>query len=344
MKDNQEIFKDIALLDEIETAARLIRLGFGELQNIGFSNSFYFLPFQLLSQGFERLMKSYLCNAYHYKHNTYPDFQFIKNLGHDLESLLAEILANYFDDHNKFYLIGDKDFLTGDPELKSLLHILSEFGKMARYHNFDIITASKKPSVNPKELWESFEHGVLQKLGYDKLGDRDLEKEVYGDISRHIIIILEKYVVGLSRQYNFGTLGDRAKQFSAHLFDFAMIYPDKLGKTDYRQLTSTYKAVEIKAYKRGVIDELKRHTYPDYRWKKIYRRDYQGEWPFYADEVIIECRYKHWCVVTIDGYDYALNGSAAGRYKLETPHDAGMAILGISVGDFISMAFALNNK
>jgi len=47
--------------------------------------------------------------------------------------------------------------------------------------------------------------------------------------------------------------------------------------------------------------------------------------------------YEHWCIVMIDGYDYALNGAAAGRYKMETPHDAGMAMLGVSIGGFISM-------
>ncbi len=43
----------------------------------------------------------------------------------------------------------------------------------------------------------------------------------------------------------------------------------------------------------------------------------------------------------IDGYDYALNGAAKGRYKLENPHDAGMAILGKSIEYFITMALKL---
>ena len=62
------------------------------------------------------------------------------------------------------------------------------------------------------------------------------------------------------------------------------------------------------------------------------------------EEVIIECRQKHWCILTIDGFDYALNGSAQGRYKLENPHEAGMAILGKSYSDFRDMAFKLNDE
>ncbi|RCV65375.1 hypothetical protein C5S53_04135 [Methanophagales archaeon] len=59
------------------------------------------------------------------------------------------------------------------------------------------------------------------------------------------------------------------------------------------------------------------------------------------DEVIIECREKHWCVVTIDNKDYALNGSAQRRYKLEEVHEAGMAILGKSITPFIKRALKL---
>ena len=62
---------------------------------------------------------------------------------------------------------------------------------------------------------------------------------------------------------------------------------------------------------------------------------------FYHSSVIIECREKHWCVVTIEGKDYALNGAAKMRYKLEDVHEAGMAILGRSVGPFIEMALKL---
>lgn len=50
---------------------------------------------------------------------------------------------------------------------------------------------------------------------------------------------------------------------------------------------------------------------------------------------------KQWCIVTIDGYDYALNGLASGRYKLETPHEVGMAIVGKNIRDFIQIALNL---
>jgi hypothetical protein len=110
-----------------------------------------------------------------------------------------------------------------------------------------------------------------------------------------------------------------------------------------RFLSTKYNETPKKIHKRTIIDEVQRNINPDYKSKKITKKEYEGDWPFYADEIIIECRQKHWCIVTIDGFDYALNGSAKERYKLENPHDAGMAVLGKSLSDFIKMALDLNN-
>lgn len=70
---NNGSLKDIYLDEELRTSIRLIELGFGELQNLDMVNDFYFLPFQLLSSGFERLMKCHICLGHHEAHNAYPN-------------------------------------------------------------------------------------------------------------------------------------------------------------------------------------------------------------------------------------------------------------------------------
>ena len=44
---------------------------------------------------------------------------------------------------------------------------------------------------------------------------------------------------------------------------------------------------------------------------------------------------------TFGGYAFALNGAARSRYGIPDPHDAGVAILGKSVGPFIDLALNL---
>lgn len=341
--DHQQIIKRLALLEELETSCKLIRLGFGELQNLGPANDFDFLPFQLLSQGFERLMKAYLCIGSLCKSGKYPSPGDIK--GHDLQVLLTEIVNKHFDSEAKPILTDDGDFLCNDQELKELLHILSEFGKRARYYNFDIITGNAKIGEDINASWNTFNNRILTKLNlWDKCMSMEFNHEVFGVTACYTISIMEHFVAALARQFTMGAIQDEGRSLSMPVHDFSMLWPDDIGKTDYRKNTTKYKHTEHHVHKRTTKDEYERRFNSKYKSKKIKKSDYNGEWPFYADEVIIECREKHWCVVTIDGCDYGLNGSAQGRYKLESPHEAGMAILGRSVGDFITMALKLGEK
>ncbi|MBX0289179.1 YebY family protein [Hymenobacter sp. HSC-4F20] len=333
--------KVLAILEELETSNKLIRLGFGELQNIGQGNDFYFLPFQLLSQGIERFMKSYICLAYSNKNKKLPDARYLKKFGHDLELLLNEINQFYYLDYNRPQFNIDRTFILSNEDLKELLHIISEFGKFARYYNFDVITDSDKKSIDAISSWQEFENKILStnKANYAKLIDYDSSYEVGQSITNYIIVVFEKFISSLSRQFIFDQVGELGKQLTVNSYlDFGMLYGNDYGKTDYRKSTTKYIETPKRVHKRNFIDEVERKCNPNYKHLKISKSEYNKEWPFYSDNVIVECRYNHWCIVTIDGHDYSLNGAAKGKYKLENPHDAGMAILGKSLNDFINIA------
>lgn len=335
-----ETTKRFALLEELETSEKLISLGFGELQNINPSNNFYFLPFQLLSQGFERFMKAYICLGHFHKYRSLPNADHI--WGHDLEKLLKKIVDNYFFDYERHQFELDSNFIRENTDLKELLAILSEFGKLARYYNFDLITGNKKIGINTRERWSDFEIKILDPEDYEKLMDFDLNHEIYQKISTYIVVVFERYISALSRQFIFNCLGAEAKSLSTtSFFNYAMLYEKDVGMKDYRYKTTRYKKTSHKVHKRTMLDEIQRKLNPEYKSKKLLKSEYNEDWPFYADEVIIECRESHWCIVTISGSDYGLNGAAQSRFKLEGPHDAGMAILGISLSKFISMAMEL---
>lgn len=344
--------KDIYLNTELTTSIKLIRLGFGEFQNLGFDNDFYHLPFQLLSSGLERLMKCFICLGFHEINNKYPDDNFLKKSGgkngHDLIELKRKILAEYFKKRNIEILKKDERFIKTDKDLNKIIHLLSEFGKYSRYHNLDVITSASKPSINVDNLWKEYETEVLlkKKSIFKKLlniSEVEDEKEAHSYVTQYIIKKLEKFIRALSRQLTIGQLGKKAQSFSTVYFDFILLNDDKIGTIDYRKKTTRFEQREKKTYKVSKTDYLERNINPNIKFKKISKNEFKGDWPFYLNEVIIECRQKHWCLIEIDEFYYALNGSASDRYKIESVTDAGMTIRGKSIEPFIDMAFDLFN-
>ena len=78
-------------------------------------------------------MKSYICVGHFNNYQKLPSFKYLKTLGHDLEKLLEEIINNYFFEFDRPQFYHDDEFIRNNTELKELLYILSEFGKLSRY-------------------------------------------------------------------------------------------------------------------------------------------------------------------------------------------------------------------
>jgi len=348
MDENQ--LKDLYLNDELNSSFKLIKLGFGEFQNLDLINDFYHLPFQLLSSGLERLMKCHICLGYFEKHGKYPEIKYLKKCGgrngHDLIELKNTILSEYFNINGIPVLTLDNQFLKKNNELEQLIYLLSEFGKYARYYNLDIITSATKPSIDVQGLWKEYENKIVlnsPKL-LKKLSNIELEREVHDFVTQSIIEKLELFVRAISRQFTLGKLGTKALQFSGIYYDFILLRDNEIGTIDYRKNTTRYKQKEKKVHKRTAFDNLNRKVNPEIKYLKILKEEFDGDWPFYHNEITIECRQKFWCTIEIGGNDYSLNGSATDRYKLEHVFDAGMAIRGKSIHPFIQMALELGEK
>lgn len=342
--NREQLLKNLALINELETATKLIRLGLGEVQNLNASNSFYFLPLQLLSQGLERLMKSYVCLAVLNKDGSYPKGTYIKDkLGHRLDRLLDEILSKYYVLDPRPVIIEDHTFLSSARNLRELLSILTEFGGYTRYHNLNVVTADLRAGNDPVERWEKLENVIREgdPILRAKLFEWEQHDELYRGIARHIVILFERLVSALSRQLLFGFHGPFGAQCSTVVFDFALIYPDKWGITDYRKETTRFRETPRSVHKRTIVDDIRRRFDPSYRSRTLRKSEYQGDWPFRDDEVVVECRDQRWCFITIDGFDYALNGKTKGHFKLSDPHEAGAAIVGKSLGEFTKIALEL---
>lgn len=182
--------KRVALIEEFETSHKLLQLGFGELQNINMGNDFYFLPFQLLSQGFERLFKAYICIGYFQYNNKFPDYKLLKNLSHDLIKLFDEIMDKYYIKYTPPIFEADWDFIFSKKSLiREIIDILSDFGQQARYYNFDLITSNPKLGKNSKARWSNLESRIrpLDSKQISRLLNPDTADEVFPEINRVII-------------------------------------------------------------------------------------------------------------------------------------------------------------
>jgi len=331
--------KDMCLHEELNTAYQLIVTGLGELQEIDMGNDFYHLPQLLLASGLERFLKCYICLVYEAKEGKYPDHKMLKGLGHDLSKLNEEIIKNYFADNNRPELKKDLSFLKEKVELKNILKILSEFGKYTRYYNLDIVTGKENPSpFNPKDEWEKLERSIEDPTPY--LNKNDLEafhRDYYPRVNSQIIATIERFIRAITRQFTLGGHSKKLSQYYTQFSSFLGKVDMDLGKHDYRHSVYILQRKKEKWSKR-TEEEVRKSHWPT---KEILKNEFSGEWPFRSDKVIVELREGIFCVINIEGYDFALNGAAKSRFNLPYPHDTGLAILGKSIGPFIDIAFSL---
>ena len=302
-------------------------------------NDFYYLPQLLLTNGLERFMKCYICLTYEAKTGNYPSNSDLKNLGHNLSELNKEILNQYFSDNGIPALMEEKLFLKNDGHIKKVLEILSKFGKYARYYNLDVITGGKAPSsFNPKKEWEELERCIEDPLPYQTSDDEEaFSRDYYPKVNSKIIAIIERFIRAIARQFTLGGHGGKLKRYSPTFSSFINKTDSDLGNENYRLSVFNHQKRKENWTKRAEEDIINSH----WPTRKILKNDFTDEWPFRADQVIIELRDNIFCIVNIEGYDFALNGSARSRYELPFPHDTGLAIFGKSIGPFIDMAWDL---
>jgi hypothetical protein len=330
--------RTMCLIQELETARELIKAGFGELQEIHLGNDFYHLPQQLLASGLERLLKCYFCLVYEARNGVFPDKVFLKSIGHSLVDAKQMLIDDYFESNGIPLLEADLDYLRKDALLDEIIRILSEFGKMARYYNLEIVTGSPNPPIDPSSEWEQLEKKIEDPTPYLTPDSLDaLYHDYYPRVNAKIVGMLERFVRAVCMQFTLGNHGGRLKQVMATVSDFIFLKDDEFGMTDYRRSVARNQQIKANWSKRSKERALK-SKWPS---RLVVASDYGDKWPFRADEVVVECRDNMFCVVNVKGYDFALNGSAKTRFGYPDPHDSGVAILGRSVGPFIDLAFSL---
>lgn len=336
----------VALDNELRTSIRLIELGFGEIQNLSMGNDFVHLPLQLLSSGIERLLKCILCINYFSENGFFPKKNYLFDQGgngHNLLFLKNLVLQDAFKAEVPA-LGADKKFISGNPLLNELLILLTEFGKYSRYHDLNVLLGEEHKSKDVKNIWDQIKNDIYKSHPEWTEALQDLEKSdsAIEESNNHIIKHLEIFIRALVRQFTLGKFSDIGKRFTGYANRFSFIQDKDLGKRNYFVDLNSIKKRRKEIKRRGVPERLTSILNPRYIRKTIRKEDFEDKyWPFYVSEVEIECRESHWLVVTIDGYDYALNGGAQSKYGLPDVHEYGVARKGLSIQKIIDEGFKL---
>ena len=182
------------LLEELETSRELIKAGFGGLQEIDVDNIFYHLPHQLIASGFERLMKCYISLVYEGQQGSYPDLEYMKQLGHDLEALLKKICTEFYGGKTRPFVQKEFDFITTDPILQECIRILSSFGQKGRYYNLDIVAGSPESPISPEADWTDLElylGDMTLFLNYSELLDLEYYPRIHSQFEACLGVLLD---------------------------------------------------------------------------------------------------------------------------------------------------------
>ncbi|MFA5386009.1 MAG: hypothetical protein WC364_15365 [Eubacteriales bacterium] len=229
----------LAIDQELLDTVRLIRSGFGQLQQLDGANDFYHMPLLTLSSGFERFLKVILCLRHLEKTGDFPKPNEIPSgrQGHDLELLLKKVreecfLSQYIDSIP--IAKTDLAYLESD-ELLPFFKVLGRFGQAARYHHLDVVLGRTPATDSPDREWESLETALLisrprllKELEEDPNSDR-----VFKEITAEVVARLERLARALARLFTIGKIGTEAMRYLPYVGGFLHLRDEDLGKTKY---------------------------------------------------------------------------------------------------------------
>ena len=327
LNKSEQAVRFLCLLEELESSRDLIKSGFGHLQEVDMSNTFYHLPHQLMASGLERFMKCYVLLIYEGRHGSYPNNAYVKRLGHNLQKLLKLICTDWYGGTERTWVQQELDFIATDPILHECIHILSLFGQKARYHNLDVVSGVANPPIDPKDEWTALESAVEDATPF--LSDQEaLHRDYYPRVHSRVIAKMERLVRAVAMQFTLGGHIDKngtIRRLSNVYGEFSNIRDEALGTTDYRRSVHILRDRDRENWIERSEREIANGEYPV---RAVTRAEFDGDWPFRADRVIVERGGKIFYIVNVEGFAFALNGAARSRFNIPDPHSAGVAVLG----------------
>jgi hypothetical protein len=232
---NDDLRRTLALTEEVRLAVALLESGLSHLQKIDLANDFYHLPILELASGLERLLKCLLCIERRHATHYFPTRQELPHT-HDLGSLLEVVARTCFArEYVNEYPAGRDDlaFIRGNPVLREVLMILSEFGEGNRYHDLDTVLGQPRGD-SPEAAWQRMELAILSDQGrIDSLSEPMAIESLYDVVNVRLVALLERLIRALARLFTLADLGDIAKAQTGNIASFLGIRDNQLGQHTY---------------------------------------------------------------------------------------------------------------
>ena len=284
-------------------------------------------------------MKCYIAVVCKVRCGAYPDKSAMMGLGHNLVCLQEEICRKYYGGVHRPLVQEELTFIREDQVLKHCMATLSLFGQRGRYYNLDVVAGQSPSVMDPEREWKELESMVEDHdLRPVREGLEHLHREYYPRVNSKLIARMERLVRAIAFQFTLGDHGGEVKLLAGVYDEFRKLRDDEFGTREYRRSVAILRRNYRQWIKRS-DEEIASSVWPSV---PVERADFGDDWPFRVDRVIVQRQEEHFFIVNIGGFDFGLNGAAQKRFGLLDPHDAGMAVLGRSLGPFITMAGELS--
>ena len=318
-KNNEayEIFKIAAIVEEVEASFNFISSGLSILKEQKSVVSNNHVVLQLLSSGFERLVKILLLLKDKHTIGSYPELQKARvkfekyNNGHGIQKMLDELI-DYSSTVPLMQSIPmvkeDIQYLESDPAFQNFMKIITDFSIAQRYFYIDLIVLDKPSNnVNPFTSFKQFMHDFNKDIDVNLISHEEEESRAINQA----IICIEKGVRAIVRFFihGFDSLG---KQYYNQFAKFIMLQDKNLGTIDYSEKkvnrqdlynpinfnSLDYVAFILKAKSKTLLSK----NYPD--------------WPFFVNDVQVYYVSPMFYFVKIDNKIYGLTGATTTKYEI----------------------------
>lgn len=216
--------KQLALRDEIRIGFECVKNGLQKLQELRGMPADYYIPYLLLGNGLERILKVLICFHEYETNQKFPSSKKMMSLSHSLTKSLNEVVS-VCEQYPLYNLasarVQEIDFIKNNVDFLDIIKMISDFLESSRYYNLNVITENKQNTYkSPHDILIDFRSTYSQRNpDVQNLAWQSDLTQFYTNINSYLIEVLQRFIRFLSLCFTQGAFGSFARQFSASLLD-----------------------------------------------------------------------------------------------------------------------------